>query len=143
LSCGVCDRYAERGVDIQYGGADLEFGDLAIEVACHEALPQQLHAMHIRLGAASAVVSAPLSPDRAAEVFRCAKGLIPHDGARGRRLPRFGVPTRRYDGMSASVSDGITTLARVVGPVCMRDCRKLSASRAMIVTLTMGAPARP
>ena len=69
LSCGLCDRYTEGGVTVEHGGADLEFGDLTIEVACHEALPQQLYAVHLRLGAASAVVAAPFSPDRAPEVF--------------------------------------------------------------------------
>lgn len=46
---GLCDRDAERGVTLQDGGADLEFSDLAVEVARHEGLPQQLHAMHLRL----------------------------------------------------------------------------------------------
>jgi len=32
--------------------------------------------MHLRLDAAPAVVSAPSSPERTAEVFRCAKGLV-------------------------------------------------------------------
>jgi hypothetical protein len=33
----------------------MQLGDLMIEVACHEALSRQLHAVHLRLGAASAV----------------------------------------------------------------------------------------
>ena len=49
---------------VQLGGADPEFHDLPIKVVSHEALPQQLHAVQLRLGAALAVVSAPLSPDR-------------------------------------------------------------------------------
>ena len=112
LSHWLCDRYAERGVAVQDGGSDLEFCDLAIEVACHEALPEQFHAVHLRLGAASAVVSAPLSPDGATEVFRCAKGLVPGDSACRRRFPRLGVLARWYDGMGAPVRDGIMALAR-------------------------------
>ena len=59
FSCGLCDRYAEHGVAVQDGSADLEFGDLTVEVACHEALPERFHAMHLRLDAASAVVAGP------------------------------------------------------------------------------------
>ena len=33
LSHGLGDGYAERGVAVQDGGADLEFGDLAVAVA--------------------------------------------------------------------------------------------------------------
>jgi hypothetical protein len=71
--------------------------------------------VHLRLGAASAVVSAPLSPDCAAKVFRRAQGFGPGDGPRGRRLPRFGVPARWYDGMCASVGDGVVAPARGKG----------------------------
>lgn len=56
LSCGLWDRYAERGVAVQDGGADLQFCDLTIEVACHQALTRQFQAMHRRLGAVSAIV---------------------------------------------------------------------------------------
>ncbi len=35
LSNGLGDRDAERGVAVQHGGADPEFGGLAIKVACH------------------------------------------------------------------------------------------------------------
>mgnify|MGYP000986636742 CR=1 FL=1 len=53
---------------VQDGDADLEFGDLSVEVPCHEPLAQQLDTMHFCLDAASAVVSTPSSPERAAEV---------------------------------------------------------------------------
>ncbi|EIE50577.1 hypothetical protein C357_13218 [Citreicella sp. 357] len=71
------------------------FGDLTIKVACHEVLFQQFHTGHLRLGAASAVVPAPLSPDRTAEVFRCAQCFVPGDRTPGRRLPGLGVLARR------------------------------------------------
>ena len=84
-------RYAERGVAVQDGDADLELGDLTVEVPSHEPLAQQFHAMHLRLDAASAVISAPSSPDRAAEVFRCPQCFVSSDRTGGDRLPRFGV----------------------------------------------------
>ena len=62
LSYGLCHGYAERGEAVEHGNADLELGDLTIEVPGHEALAQQLHTMHLRLDAASAVISAPMAP---------------------------------------------------------------------------------
>ena len=70
LSHGLCDRDAERGVAVQNGDTDLKLRDLSVEVPRHEALPQQFHTVHLRFDAASAVVSAPSSPDRSAEAFR-------------------------------------------------------------------------
>ena len=73
--------------------------------------------MHLRFGAASAVVSAPFSPDSAAEVFRCAQRLVPGDGPRGRRLPRPGILAGRYDGIGVPVGDSVVALARVIRSV--------------------------
>ena len=69
LSCRLRDGYAERGVAVQDGDADLEFGNLAVEVPRHEPLTQQFDTMHLRFDAASSVVSAPSSPQGTAEVF--------------------------------------------------------------------------
>ena len=82
-SHGFSDGYAERGEAVQDGHTDLELGNLTVEVPRHEALTQQFHTVHLGLVAASAVVSAPSSPERAAEVFRCSQGLV----ARDPRLP--------------------------------------------------------
>lgn len=73
--------------------------------------------MHLCLGAASAVVSALLSPDRAAEVFLCARRLGQRDDPLG-GLPRLGVLARRDDGTGAPVGDGVMALARYVGTTC-------------------------
>lgn len=48
LSQGLGDRYAERSVAVQDNSLDMEFSRLVIEVACHENLHQQLHAMHVQ-----------------------------------------------------------------------------------------------
>ncbi len=130
----LCDRYAERSVAVQHGGADLEFCDLTIEVAYHEALPQQLNAMHLRLSAASAVISAPFSPDGATEVFRGAQGPVAGDRARGQRFPRLGVLAWRNDGMGASVGDGVVALARVVGAV-RGDCAEVHINGELVKEL--------
>lgn len=50
LCYGLCDGYAERGVAVQNGYADLDLGDLAIKVSRHEALAQQLYTMHPIVG---------------------------------------------------------------------------------------------
>src|SRR5690606_29238412 len=91
LSHSFRDGYSERGVAVQDGDADLEFGDLSVEVPCHEPLAQQLDTMHLCLDAASAVVSTPSSPERAAQVFRRAQGLISRHGSGGDRLPGLRV----------------------------------------------------
>jgi tRNA A37 threonylcarbamoyladenosine synthetase subunit TsaC/SUA5/YrdC len=54
----------------------VELGDLAVEVPRHEALTQQFDAVHFRLCATSAVISAPSSPERAPEVFRRPQCLV-------------------------------------------------------------------
>jgi hypothetical protein len=94
-----------------------------------EALPQQFHAVHLCLGTTSAVVSAPISPDCAAEVFRGAQGLVARDGTRRCWFPGFGISAGWNDGMSASIGDDIVTIARVVSAVhcpagdCMQSPR--------------------
>ena len=40
LSWGLSDRYIKRGVAVQDSDADLQFGDLAIEVARREGLAE-------------------------------------------------------------------------------------------------------
>ena len=49
LSHSFRDGYAERGVSVQYGDADLELGDLTVEVPRHKALPQQLHTVALMM----------------------------------------------------------------------------------------------
>ena len=100
LSHGFRDGYAERDVTVQDGDADLEFCDLTIEVPRHEPLAHQLHTMHLCFDAASAVVSAPSSPERAAELFRCAHGLVSSHGSGGNVLPGLRILAGRDDGMT-------------------------------------------
>lgn len=59
LAEGLRDGDAERGEAVKDGDAALEFGGLTFEVSGHELLAEQLHAVHLGLGAASAVVAAP------------------------------------------------------------------------------------
>jgi len=65
---GFCDSDAKGCVAVHDGDADLDFRDLSVEAPRREALPQQFHAVPLGLDAASAVVSAPVLPDRATEV---------------------------------------------------------------------------
>ncbi len=59
LAYDLCDRYAKRGLAVQYRDADLDFRNLPVKVPFHEALAHQLHPMHLRFDTASAVGSAP------------------------------------------------------------------------------------
>ena len=94
-----------------------------------EPLPQQFHAVHLCLGTTSAVVSAPISPDCAAEVFRGAQGLVARDGTRRGRFPGFGISAGWDDGGGAPIGDDIVAIARVVSAVhcpagdCMQSPR--------------------
>jgi hypothetical protein len=110
LSHSFCDGYAELGIADHDGNADLDLGDLSVEVPRHEALPQYFHAVHLCLGTTSAVVSAPVLPDRASQLFWCRQGLIARDGARRGRCISAGWG----DGMGASICNGIVAIARVV-----------------------------
>ena len=92
LSHSLRDGYAERGIAVQDGDADLEFGDLTVEVPRHEPLAQKFHTMHLRFNTAPAVVSAPSSPERAAQIFRGAQGFVSGHGSGSDRLPRLRIP---------------------------------------------------
>jgi hypothetical protein len=59
---GLCDWYAKSGVTVEYCDPDLELNDLSVEVSGHEALAEEFDAIHLRLCAASAVISGQLSP---------------------------------------------------------------------------------
>ena len=55
-------EYAKRSEAVEDRGADLDPGNLALEVLRREALTEQFHTVHFCLNAASAVVSGQLSP---------------------------------------------------------------------------------
>ena len=64
----LSDWYAKSCVLIEDGYADLDFCDLPVEVPRHEALPQQLHTMHLGFHTASSVIPAQASPDGTSEI---------------------------------------------------------------------------
>lgn len=78
---GLCGRNPQIGVAGHDGDAEQEFGDLTVQVPCHEPLTQQFHPVHPGLDMAPAMVSAPSSPKRAAQISRCAQGLVPGTAA--------------------------------------------------------------
>ena len=73
--------------------------------------------MHLGLDAASAVVSAPVSPDCTAKIFRRPQGLVSGDSTSCDGLPRRRVLAGRYDGVGAAVSDRVMALAGIIGAV--------------------------
>lgn len=81
---------AKGGLAIHEFDAHLYFRDLSVEVSRHEALPQQFNSVQLGLDAATAVVSAPVSPDCTVEVFRGSQGLVSGHATRGDGLPRLG-----------------------------------------------------
>ena len=117
LSHGFRDGYAERVVAVHDCNTDLNLCNLSVKVPRHEALSQEFHAVHLGFGTAPAVVLAPVSPDRAAQVFGCPQGLVACDGSRCDWLPGFGILSGRDDSHGTPVGDGVVTVAGVVGTV--------------------------
>ena len=78
-SYGFRDWDCERGEAVQDGVANLELGDLTMEVACGQPLAQQFHAVHLCLGPASAAISAPSSPDGSTDTLRCVQDFVSRD----------------------------------------------------------------
>lgn len=71
-----CDWDAKGGVAVDDCYAEMKLRTLAAKVRRDERLAKQFHTLHLRLRAASAGISAPLSPERAAQILRCPYGLI-------------------------------------------------------------------
>ena len=61
---------SERSDAVHDGTTDLELCDLTVKGVSHQALTRQFHTKHLRPCTVSAVVTAPSSPQRAAEMLR-------------------------------------------------------------------------
>jgi hypothetical protein len=83
-ACAKCQE-AVRGCD-----TNLELCNLFLRLPHHQALAQQLHAVHLGFGATSAMVAASLLPDLPAQSFRRAQRLVSSNGARAAWLSKFG-----------------------------------------------------
>lgn len=118
LSYGLCDRYAESRVAVQYGDAYLGFRDLPVEVPRHERLAHQFQAMHLGFDAASAVVSAPALPQSAAKISLRIDRIVAGNRSGACRFPRLCIFARWDHCMGVSGSNGIVAFARVVSPIC-------------------------
>ena len=92
-------------------------GEYNADELAAQALAQQFHTVHLGFDWVPAVVAAPSSPERTAQIFRCPKSLVARDGTCRSRFPRLGVLARRDHGMGPAFGDGIVTIARVAGPV--------------------------
>lgn len=73
--------------------------------------------MHLGLGAASAVIPAPSSPDRPANPLRCPQDFVPGYGPGAVGFPGLGVLAGRNDSGSSTGGDGVMALAGIEGPV--------------------------
>jgi hypothetical protein len=73
-------------------------------------LTQTFHTMHLGFNAASAVVAAPSSPERTADVFRCPQCFVACDRACRDRFPRLGVLAGWYDGIGPTFGNRVMSL---------------------------------
>ena len=80
--------------------------------------PKKFNTVHLGLDAASSMVSAPDSPDRATEVFRSLQSLISGHGTRSDGLPRLCVFAGWDHGIRPAASDGVVAFAGIIGTVC-------------------------
>ena len=117
LSHGFSGGYAGRGEAVQDGVTDVELGNLTVEVPSGQTLAQHFHTLHLGFDAASAVIAGPSLPDRPAEAFGCAQGLVTRDRSGSVRLPRFTVFPSRYDCRWAAGDNCVVTLPGVEGTV--------------------------
>lgn len=118
MSYGLCDRFAKSRVAVENRDADLDFGDLPLKMSRHQGLAVEFDAVHLALDAASMVVSASSSPDRAAEVTRSIDRFVAGDGPGTRGLPGFGILAWRDHGMSPSRCNRVMAFARILSAVC-------------------------
>lgn len=113
----LSDRYTESGVTVEHGDAELDFRNLPIKVSGHDGLAEQFDAVHLALDAASAVISAPSSPQGTAQVSRCTHRFVSGDSSCALGFPRLGILAGRDDGMGATRGNRIMAFARVVASV--------------------------
>ena len=73
--------------------------------------------MHLGLDAASAVVSAPASPQGMPQVSLRTNRFVSGNSSSARRLPRLGILARWYHCMGVSCGNGLVAFVRVVRPI--------------------------
>ena len=88
LAYGLINRYAKSIVAIEDGNADLGLGYLPFEVLRHELLAKLFHTVHLRLDAASAVISTPVSPNSTGQVSLRIDHVVAGNRSGTRRPPR-------------------------------------------------------
>ena len=74
--------------------------------------------MHLCFSSASAVVTAPSSPDGSPHRLGCPQDFVKGDGPGDVRFPEFGVLAGRGDRGSSTGGDGVVALAGVEGTIC-------------------------
>lgn len=117
LSLGLCDRYAERGVAVQHGGADLAFGDLLSKPRAMRLCPSsftQCIFVSARLRRWYPLQFRQMARPRYFDARRASfRAMAPAvEGFHGLAFLRGGLMA------CAPVGDRVMALARVVGAIC-------------------------
>lgn len=115
---GRCGWDSKGGAAVDDGDADRDCRDLSVEVTRHEALAHGFITAYLGRYAASTLVSAPVLPDRATEVFRSSQGRVSGHGIRSEGLPELCVFARWDDGSRLMASDDVVAFAGIIGTVC-------------------------
>ena len=93
---------------------DFEFGYLTIESARHDALTEQLEAVHFRFDEAAAMIAAPLLPDGASKPLDRTERFIAGSRAGAILLPWSSVAANWNDRLGIAFSDRGMALFGVV-----------------------------
>ena len=117
LSYRLSYRYAKSRVAVEDRDTDLDLGNLPFKVPRHQRLAKQFHKMHLRFDAASAVVSAPASPQSAAKISLRADRVVSGNSSGTRRFPGLCIFTRWDDCMSISGGNRLVAFTGVIRPV--------------------------
>lgn len=105
---------AQPGEPIENSGADLQFGDLAVKVTCHDAFPKQLEATHLGLDKVAPVITAPLLPDLPAKKARGRQDGVSGFSTRTLVLSWRGVPASGDKRLRPTLRDRLVTAFGVI-----------------------------
>ncbi len=138
LAYGLSDRYAKNCVVVEDSDADLDFRNLPFEVSCHQGLAKQFHTIHLRFDAASAVISAPASPQGAPQIPLRIDRIVACNCSVARRFPWLCILAWRDHHMGISRRNLLVAFTDAIRPVCGDTADVLIGGITVLKTLVFG-----
>ena len=110
-------RCAKLGEGVQDDGSCSDLGSLPVEVDSHEALAQELDAVHLGLDQETAVILAPPLPKGASQMLDSPQSVVAVDGPWRVRRPGPGIFAWHDDSIRAPDCDSIPAFLGVTGSI--------------------------